>query len=425
MKSIWKILILLALVTFSYSQDVVLGDLNNDQAVNVIDIVDLVDIIFGTEPDGYQLQSGDLNADGELNIQDIVLIVEIILDIICPEFEYQCNTASLDCCTTHDVDFSVYTFGTFASNIFDSWIFSEDYIISVGYLSVAGQGHFSGVEWDGNNWVMIQFWRNNSIQNPRGIWSFSGNDVYLAEGSISHWDGNQEYEVTREWTVDLEDYPGEGVYNIWAASQNSIYFVGPGGCIIHFDGDVFTRMDSGTDIWLKDVWGYVDPETGAETVWACGWDYDLATVLLIYDGDTWDPVYDADEYAWELLPDHLSNIVLSVWSTDSFLYVLTGNGLYQCSHETTGEGTLILENEWFVDSRWQVRGLSDNDIFIAGYNQEIMHYNGETWAQINYSPGDYLDNLHVTDHVLIAGGYRAEEVPIVRALLLHGVRNQP
>jgi len=425
MKSIWKILILLALVTFSYSQDVVLGDLNNDQAVNVIDIVDLVDIIFGTEPDEYQMQSGDLNFDGELNIQDVVLIVEIILEILCPEFEYQCNPSSLNCCTSHDVVFSVHTFGTFGSDIFDSWIFNENYIISVGYLSVAGQGHFSGAIWDGEDWEIFQFLHNHSVANPFGMWSFSDTNVYLATGSIYHWDGNPDYELNRVWTIDFENYPNESARHVWAASDESIYFVGRGGGIIHYNGETFNRMESGTDVWLKDVWGYVDPETGEETVWACGWDYDLATVLLIYDGDTWDPVYDADEYAWELLPDHLSNIVLSVWSTDSFLYVLTGNGLYQCSHETTGEGTLILENEWFVDSRWQVRGLSDNDIFIAGYNQEIMHYNGETWAQINYSPGDYLDNLHVTDHVLIAGGYRAEEVPIVRALLLHGVRNQP
>ena len=43
----------------------------------------------------------------------------------------------------------------------------------------------------------------------------------------------------------------------------------------------------------------------------------------------------------------------------------------------------------------------------------------------NYFSGDYLDNIQVTDYVITAGGERAEEVPIVRALLLHGVRNQP
>ena len=425
MKSIWKILILLALVTFSYSQDVVLGDLNNDQAVNVIDIVDLVDIIFGTEPDGYQLQSGDLNADGELNIQDIVLIVEIILDIICPVYEYQCDPSALDCCSTHEVDFTVHTFGTFGSDIFDSWIFNENYIISVGYLSVAGQGYFSGAIWDGDDWSIFQFIRNYSVQNLRGIWAFSNDNVYLAGGSISHWDGNPEYEVNRVWTIDHENYPGEGVYNIWAASENSMYFVGRGGGIIHFDGSEFTRMESGTDIWLKDVWGYVDPDTCAETVWACGWNDMAESVFLVYRGDQWEPVYDVQAYFWDYLYDHLSGAINSIWASDEYLYVLSMNGLYQCEHETFGECSLILETEWFVDYRYKIRGISDNDIFVAGYHQEIMHYNGETWAQINYSPGDHLDNIHVSESVITAGGHRAEAIPIVRALLLHGVRNQP
>ncbi|MFQ6610713.1 MAG: dockerin type I repeat-containing protein [Fidelibacterota bacterium] len=426
---IWyrKISILILLATLSYSQDIILGDLNDDEDVNVIDIVDLVDIILGTEPDENQLESGDLNSDAELNIQDVVLIVEIILDILCPVYEDQCDPSALDCCTSHEVDFSVHTFGTFSSDIFDSWIFSDDYILAGGDITSAGQGTFSCAIWDSENWELAQIYEDtfNTVMPIRSIWAFSEEDIYLAAGSILHWNGNVDSLAHAVWIVEHEEYPDEAVFHIWAASESSIYFVGPSGCIRHFNGEEFIRMESGTDIWLKDVWGYVDPDTGAETVWACGWNYDLETVLLKFNDDTWYPVYNADEYAWELLPDHLSNIVISVWSTDEFLYVLTGNGLYQCVHQTTGEGTLILENEWFVDSRWQVRGLSDNDIFIVGHNQEIMHYNGENWQQLTNSPDDYLYNIEVKDGTVVAGGHRVEEAPVDRALLLHGVRNRP
>jgi len=418
-------LIIFSLATLSLSQEVFLGDLNNDQNVNVIDIVNLVDIILGAEPDEYQLQSGDLNSDEELNIQDVVLIVEIILDTLCPVYQNQCDPYELDCCTSHDIDFSVYTFGTFGSEIYDSWIFSEDYIISVGYLSVAGQGYFSGAVWDGEEWDTYQFIQNNSVRNPFGIWSFSESDVYLATGSIYHWDGNPEYELTRIWTMDLENHPDESARNIWAASDESIYFVGRGGGIIHYDGTTFNRMESGTDIWLKDVWGYVDPETGEETVWACGWNDMAESVLIVYRGEEWEPVYDVQAYLWEYLYDHISGPISSVWVTDDFLYISTGNGIYKADHDTSGEAELILPSEWFVNFWFKIRGNSDNDIFVAGYHQEIMHFNGANWEQINYLPGDYLDNIHVTENIIIAGGYRAEDVPIVRALLLHGIRNQP
>ena len=57
-----------------------LGDLNQDSIINVLDIIILVNIILGSEPDNSQLISGDLNSDGILNVIDIILLVNIILN---------------------------------------------------------------------------------------------------------------------------------------------------------------------------------------------------------------------------------------------------------------------------------------------------------------------------------------------------------
>ena len=57
-----------------------LGDLNQDSIINVLDIIILVNIILGSEPDNSQLISGDLNSDGILNVLDIILLVNIILN---------------------------------------------------------------------------------------------------------------------------------------------------------------------------------------------------------------------------------------------------------------------------------------------------------------------------------------------------------
>ena len=51
------------------------GDINNDGAVNILDIVQLANMILG---DDYQ-ESADLNGDGNLNILDVVTLVNIIL----------------------------------------------------------------------------------------------------------------------------------------------------------------------------------------------------------------------------------------------------------------------------------------------------------------------------------------------------------
>ena len=57
-----------------------LGDLNDDTNINILDVIILVNIILGQEPDSYELYVGDVNEDGLINILDIILIVNIILN---------------------------------------------------------------------------------------------------------------------------------------------------------------------------------------------------------------------------------------------------------------------------------------------------------------------------------------------------------
>ena len=55
-----------------------LGDVNNDNSINVLDVVTLVGMILGSNEPDYS--TADLNSDGELNVLDVVMIVNIILD---------------------------------------------------------------------------------------------------------------------------------------------------------------------------------------------------------------------------------------------------------------------------------------------------------------------------------------------------------
>ena len=52
-----------------------LGDLNGDEIINVLDVVLAVDAILSAEYDPM----GDINGDGHLNVVDIVLLVNLIV----------------------------------------------------------------------------------------------------------------------------------------------------------------------------------------------------------------------------------------------------------------------------------------------------------------------------------------------------------
>ena len=59
-----------------FYDEFILGDLNGDLILNVLDVVSLVNIIlFGTEPN----PAGDLNGDNEYNVLDVVTLAGIIL----------------------------------------------------------------------------------------------------------------------------------------------------------------------------------------------------------------------------------------------------------------------------------------------------------------------------------------------------------
>ena len=65
---------ILNIIEENYQQSI-LGDLNGDGAVNIQDIILLLNMILDNNNDS----SGDINADGSINILDVVQLVNIIL----------------------------------------------------------------------------------------------------------------------------------------------------------------------------------------------------------------------------------------------------------------------------------------------------------------------------------------------------------
>ena len=66
-------------ITLSYN-DVMMGDLDGDGIINILDIIVEVNIILGAiDPTPQQEIVGDLNGDGGINILDVIALVNLIL----------------------------------------------------------------------------------------------------------------------------------------------------------------------------------------------------------------------------------------------------------------------------------------------------------------------------------------------------------
>ena len=67
-------------ITTGKMDEYLMGDINADESINILDVVQLVNIILNVvEPSGYQVIVSDINSDGGINILDVVQLVNIIL----------------------------------------------------------------------------------------------------------------------------------------------------------------------------------------------------------------------------------------------------------------------------------------------------------------------------------------------------------
>ena len=57
----------------------IIGDINQDSTIDILDVVNLVNYVLYGNPNGLLFYLSDLNSDNSINIQDIILMINIII----------------------------------------------------------------------------------------------------------------------------------------------------------------------------------------------------------------------------------------------------------------------------------------------------------------------------------------------------------
>lgn len=67
------------------------------------------------------------------------------------------------------------------------------------------------------------------------------------------------------------------INKLWGSKSNDLYAVGYNDNIAHWDGVRWGKIESGTDVDFKDIYGIPD----GKEVWACGWKENNGNIVLL------------------------------------------------------------------------------------------------------------------------------------------------
>ena len=279
--------------------------------------------------------------------------------------------------TSHDFTFETFTFGGTAgsSTLYDVAIISPENIWCVGEILVAdtsinGYTTYNAVHWDGSQWELKRItvlYRGSLITPPLyGIFAFSDNEIWLSSGVPIKGDGTN---WTQYHLFDMGILTQNDGYltKIWGTSSTDLYYVGTKGTIARYLNGTWSKINSGTNLNINDIWGTVDNE-GNQYILCTA--YNFATggekkLLRIRN-------FVVDEISWTG-----NRELYMVWFNSKYKIYAGGEGLFNL---TNGNWTEEQLPPYFIFS---VRGDNHNNILAVGGFGFCTHFNGISWKIFN------------------------------------------
>lgn len=303
--------------------------------------------------------------------------------------------------TSQEFEFKQYRFGKGlnSSMIKDAWIFDENNIWAVGYIS---QDSFPGncniVRWNGKKWRYIASPGVATTSGIYGMWAIDSNHVYFANrGAASYINGQfTNYVIPGNWTE------GQEVTAIWGSSETNIWGVGDKGTVVHYNGTSWKKIkiqDKYSELNLYAVSG----NKGSKKAYALGILYDTQESIVVSLGT--DSLTELKRFPFSS-HDRLKSGIEFLGED----YLLSANDFYTVYYDPEKnkiEKKLPFVNEFYPVS---VSGNGLNDWFVFGRQfagTGVYHYNGVQLKRIymDVSHDAFIYNIRTKDNITVACGW--------------------
>jgi hypothetical protein len=208
------------------------------------------------------------------------------------------------------------------------------------------------------------------------------------------------------------------INKIWGTSGNDLYVVGNNGNIARYLNGTWSRIESGTDVDLKDVWGTPD----GKVVWVCGKNLNKSVLMKIENSQA--RIVFEDQPPWQVMPDKISGGLSSIWTHGkNFIYATTPVTVYRCLSNTNGEGREIYPyDDYLYGGTVTIRGTGANNIITTGNNASVLHYNGVSWKRFEqlYDESTYLWSSDIRNGIIVSVGEKFEGIFDYKAVVIVG-----
>ncbi|MDI6767980.1 MAG: hypothetical protein QME52_14260, partial [Bacteroidota bacterium] len=212
-------------------------------------------------------------------------------------------------------------------------------------------------------------------------------------------------------TFDLLSSVWNGWINkIWGTSSSNLYLVGNQGAIAHYNGSSWRRLESGTDVHIKDIYGGFDPIKN-----------ELEILCIASNG----PEIPQGRELLGIQQGAVTNLTASelpmdmngIWFIVNRSYYIVGDGIYKKHGLNTSVLWQRLNGDITRNYIEAIRGTNLNDIFLSGHFGELLHFNGWSWKSYRTEISTYSTIYRAIaqrSDLVIAVGDQGERAVVAR-----------
>ncbi|MBK7378792.1 MAG: glucosyl transferase [Ignavibacteriales bacterium] len=319
--------------------------------------------------------------------------------------------------TSHNFFWQSWEFGEHSSSVlYDVAIIDENNIWAVGEIYMNDSlGNpdphaYNAAHWDGSQWELkkIMFPTvcgsvNRTSYPAKSIFAFQDGEIWIGSSGDKIAileNGVQVSEFCLPSSLNM------GINKIWGTSSEDLYVVGNGGNIAHYENGVWTKIESGTESNINDIWGDMLETTGEKKILCAVSNIDGSgenKILQIMNDDNIAELY------WPADSCNTGCIVYSLWFRKKSKLYACGDGIWVMEKEGDWK-----EQQGFLPYfKGSIRGNDVNDIICVGAFGFAAHYNGVQWTQLTEVPySDVLGEATIKEGLLVIAGFSGSKAKI-------------